>query len=177
MDTQQFSLEGFEQPVEDEMRFLNALLPRMEKSVEAAGSAGELLSIAVRQSYTVVSLYKFTIFRLRLRGKRHYIASHDRFADMIPSDWPVKKVKSDEKYTRIYVDDNHPLGSYSDFLVDIAGECVNRYPHEWDCCSRYMECSNARACVHPDKAAALDCGYRKILKSGRIFYGTNRNID
>ena len=27
-----------------------------------------------------------------------------------------------------------------------------------------------------DKAFALGCGYRKILSSGRIFYGNNRNI-
>lgn len=31
--------------------------------------------------------------------------------------------------------------------------------------------------VHPGKAVALECGYRKILASGRVFYGERRNVD
>lgn len=44
------------------------------------------------------------------------------------------------------------------------------------CCSRYLECSDAKQCVHPDPAFALGCGYRKILASGKIYYGENRNV-
>ena len=75
------------------------------------------------------------------------------------------------------IDGEHPAESYIDFLAKIAGETVNRYPKAWDCCSRYLECSDAGKCVHPNRVFALDCGYRKILASGRIFYGERRNID
>ena len=56
-------------------------------------------------------------------------------------------------------------------------DAINRLPKSWDCCSRYMECSNAKRCVHPDPSLALECGYRKILASGKIYYGENRNVD
>lgn len=45
------------------------------------------------------------------------------------------------------------------------------------CCSSYVECSDARHCVHTDLAYATACQYRANLESGRIFYGKNQNID
>lgn len=44
------------------------------------------------------------------------------------------------------------------------------------CCSRYIECSNARKCINPDKKMAQGCQYKENLKNGRIFYGKNRNM-
>jgi hypothetical protein len=55
---------------------------------------------------------------------------------------------------------------YTDSAVDIFG-----------CCSRYLECSNKKLCVHPDKINARGCMYKANLDRGRIFYGKNRNID
>lgn len=43
------------------------------------------------------------------------------------------------------------------------------------CCSRYLECSEAGHCLHPDQAAAKSCLYRKNLESGQCFYGKNAN--
>ncbi len=57
-----------------------------------------------------------------------------------------------------------------DSVID-AGAC------EYSCCSRVEQCSNARRCVNPHPYIAANCNYRKILKSGRVFYGENRNID
>lgn len=44
------------------------------------------------------------------------------------------------------------------------------------CCSRYMECSDAGHCIHPDVMFAVKCAYRDNLAHGRIFYGDKRNI-
>ena len=43
------------------------------------------------------------------------------------------------------------------------------------CCSRYMECSDERKCVHPDRVFARDCAYKRNLENGKIFYGKNKN--
>lgn len=43
------------------------------------------------------------------------------------------------------------------------------------CCSRFIECSDNRACVHADDPYYLRCYYRKHLEAGRIFYGINCN--
>lgn len=48
--------------------------------------------------------------------------------------------------------------------------------NSFDCCSRYMGCSNAKKCIHPDIMMASQCTYRQNLNAGRIFYGENRNV-
>ncbi|MCD8368587.1 MAG: hypothetical protein LUC48_11335 [Clostridiales bacterium] len=46
----------------------------------------------------------------------------------------------------------------------------------YGCCSRYLECSDAKRCVHPDIMFAVQCAYRKNLMAGHIFYGKNANV-
>lgn len=45
------------------------------------------------------------------------------------------------------------------------------------CCSRYVQCSGERKCVHPDRDFARGCAYKVHLDGGRVFYGKNRNVD
>ncbi len=179
----QISLAGFEPISQSETDFLAGLRPAMEAAVEANGGSPSSLTITSTRptkfasgGYTVVKLNEFTAFRLKLRGKQQYVSVPTFFADLIPADWPQSIVAAEPKYIRLPVNETRPVSVYADFLVRVAGETVNRYPKEWDCCSRYEECSNARQCVHPDKAFALSCGYRKILNSGKIYFGANRNV-
>lgn len=177
-------LVGFESPEYQETSFLDSILFTLQSVIAARG--GEPTHLFYKSTaaasgpssgYTAVYLHTFTVFRLHIRGKQHYIMLPLVFSDLIPEHFPTKQMKSEGKYIRILIDPEHPVEFYTDFLVQITGEAMNRYPKEWDCCSRYMECSDAKACVHPDKEFALGCGYRKILNSGRIFYGKNRNVD
>lgn len=172
----QITLAGFESPEYREKEFLSIIESDLRAAVESMGGDGQLMKITVTNSYTAVMVGKLTAFRLRIRGKRHYISIPLSLADLIPADAPSRKPTKNEKYYRVFITDKHSFESYIPFLVNIASETVNRYPKEWDCCSRYLECSDAKNCVHPEKAVALCCGYRKILGSGRIFYGKNRNI-
>lgn len=174
---EQITLSGFELPEFYEIQYLDSVFPRLQNAVTEHGGEGQNLSYFPTTGYTAVSFLKLTCFRLKLRGKQHYVSVPMVFSDLIPSSFPQKQTQSDSKYIRILIDEAHAVETYTDFLITIAGETVNRYPKGWDCCSRYLECSNARTCIHPDKIFALECGYRKILNSGRIFYGENRNID
>lgn len=45
------------------------------------------------------------------------------------------------------------------------------------CCSRYVECSDQRKCIHPDIKIARGCMYKLNLEKGQIFYGRNCSID
>ena len=45
------------------------------------------------------------------------------------------------------------------------------------CCSHFIECSDAKKCVHANKLYACACYYKANLDAGRIFYGKNKNID
>lgn len=80
-------------------------------------------------------------------------------------------------YSKVELGSFDHISEYIPVLKGVLQGIIDRLPKEFDCCSRYMECSNATRCTHPDKRFALQCGYRKILRSGRIFYGINRNID
>lgn len=172
----QIALSGFESPEYHEKVFLSAIESDLRAAVESMGGDSQLMKISATSSYTAVLFGNLTAFRLRIRGKQRYISIPLTLADLIPNDAPTRNSSADGKYRRVLITDQHPLNSYTDFLINVVGETVNRYPKEWDCCSRYLECSNAKTCVHPDKAFALGCGYRKILSAGRIFYGENRNI-
>lgn len=46
----------------------------------------------------------------------------------------------------------------------------------FDCCSRYLECSTTFRCTQPIREDRFDCGYRRTLYKGQIYYGGNRNI-
>lgn len=50
-------------------------------------------------------------------------------------------------------------------------------PKDFSCCHLYMQCSDAKHCIHQNKRLALGCFYRKQLARGKIFYGKNRNIE
>lgn len=184
MDSQ-LAFAGFEVPEHHEMEFLSSIESDLRAAIEAIGGDSSLMSIKSikptkfkSSGYTVIKFGIYTAFRLRIRGKQHYISIPLTLADLIPNDAPCKApAPKGEKYYKIFITDDHPLGSYKKFLIKVMAETVNRYPKEWDCCSRYLACSDAKACVHPNKAFALGCGYRRILSSGRIFYGKNRNIE
>lgn len=47
---------------------------------------------------------------------------------------------------------------------------------KFGCCGKYVECSNAKRCLHDNLFYARACYYRKNLEAGRIFYGDNKNI-
>lgn len=172
----QVAFIGFEAPEHHERGFLDKIAPDLQAVIEDMGGDSQLMNISVTISYTAVMFGNLTAFRLRIRGKQSYISIPLTLADLIPSDASIKNASAGEKYCRVLITDEHPLDSYTSFLINVVGETVNRYPKEWDCCSRYLECSDAMACTHPDKAFALGCGYRKILSSGRIYFGKNRNI-
>lgn len=176
---EQFTFPGFEPPEHQEYTFLSSIFAKMKNAVDTQGGEPEDLLYDKTENYTKVEFSGYTVFRLRLRGKVHYISVPITFEDLIPDSFPQKRMKSESemKYIRISINLDHPVDMYTDFLVKISGETVNRFPKEWDCCSRYIQCSDAKACVHPDRREAIRCGYRKILHSGKIFYGKNRNVD
>ena len=180
----QCALMGFEAPEHREAQFLASISASLISAVENNGGHRDFLKLKPTKSgksstsgYTAVYISTFTVFRLHLRGKSDYISVPDILVDLVPAGTPTKKVKSEEKYTRVLTDAFHPIDFYIDLLISLVGKSIERFPKEWDCCSRYAACSDAKKCVHPDPCFALACGYRNVLNSGKIYYGKNRNVD
>lgn len=175
----QISLLNGTRPNEQEIQFIQSIMPSLEAALGDQGFPASLLSVKSTKNssgYTAVFLKNFTVFRIHLRGKKHYFSIPSLLKDLVPESFPTEK-GSESNYFRLLVNELHPFEQYSDLFAKLTVETLNRYPKDWDCCSRYVQCSDAKKCIHPDKEFALSCGYRKILNSGRIFYGENRNID
>ena len=69
------------------------------------------------------------------------------------------------------------IASIASNLCSVAIDILSENCGEsFGCCSRYLECSNEKKCIHPDKVFAISCEYRRNLENGKIFYGKNRNV-
>lgn len=173
----QIALAGFEPPHEKELAAYNSILPRLRAAAEEMGANIADIKIIHNQDYSSVWYGSLLAFRLRLRKNTRYIEVPLDSREAVQGLAPLgaqKEMSGGFWRVKLGVE---PVSDHADVLAEVLKKTVDRMPKDWDCCSRYMECSNARKCVHPDPSTGLKCGYRKILASGRIFYGENRNID
>ena len=74
-----------------------------------------------------------------------------------------------------------PVSGFADVLDYVPQlramlDAMSRQFKDFGCCGHYLECSDAKACVHSDPRFALSCCYFYNLRDGKIFYGKNRNI-
>lgn len=175
--SEQIALAGFETPHEKELAAYNSIFSRLKDAAEEIGASAADIKIKHNRGYSSIWYDSMLAFRLKLRKNTRYIEvpldSKSAVQEIAPLD-RQKKVSDD--FWRVKLG-NEPISEHEDALAVVLQDAINRLPKEWDCCSRYMECSNAKRCVHPDPALALKCGYRKILASGKIYYGENRNVD
>lgn len=145
-----------------EMRELDAyekIKPALVDCLEENGLTGDFLSFQKRRSYCSVYFNRSSVV-VRIRG----------------GESPFIEIPHNAIYTRTKLRSLEEIQTYQPDIVESLRNILDQWPKQFDCCHRFKECSDAKKCIHPDKAFALDCGYRKILKSGRIFYGENRNI-
>ena len=96
MDSQ-ITLTGFESPEHHEKEFLSTIESGLRAAVKSMGGDSSLLSITATKptkfsagGYTVVKFGNLTAFRIRIRGKQHYISIPTSLADLIPTDAPCK---------------------------------------------------------------------------------------
>lgn len=174
---EQITLSAFEPPHAEEQSVLNDLLPLLNAAATSMGAGNSEIEIHHGKSYSSVKFRNLVAFRLRLRGKSPYLEIPEESKHLVASAFPADCQKSVAGgFYRIGLK-NKSIYNCESILVSILKDTIDRLPKDWDCCSRYLECSNAKKCIHPDPSFALGCGYRKILSSGTIYYGENRNID
>lgn len=172
----QITMSGFEAPHEKERGVYKEILPQLEAAAREMGAEPGKIKLRPTKAYSSICYDTLLAFRLRIRGSSRYIevpiASKHCVADIVPPN----QQKAAGNFWRVALDDSS-VKLHAAALANVLKDAINRFPKEWDCCSRYLECSNAKRCVHPDPTLSLVCGYRKILASGKIYYGENRNVD
>lgn len=162
--------------MEREEAFLEKALPALREAAESRNANPDDITYSVLASYSSVKFRSSLICRLKLRGKKWYISIPKRLEEVIPEDTETTQTVSESQFFRIAFELLSESGVLS-LMKDATLLAIELVPKEFDCCSHYGECSDAKVCIHPDPAFSMLCGYRKILKNGRIFYGENRNID
>lgn len=65
---------------------------------------------------------------------------------------------------------------FLDEALNVYNACLLFGPTEtFGCCDKFIACSDAKRCVHPDPHFRRSCYYRARLESGIIYYGKNKN--
>ena len=134
--------------------------PSMLEVLAANGLGEEFLTIEEKRSYYSVYFDKSSIVLRIHSGKKPYI-----------------EIPENGTYQKIPLNDLSEITEHTERIKLSLESVIDSLPKDFDCCHRFAECSDAKVCTNPNKEMALKCGYRKILKSGRIFFGRNRNID
>lgn len=118
-------------------------------------------------------------FRICCRNDSHYFGVSAKFSSYVTPAMASSLINdgtSDGFYNFEFVPTSSGILSFAPLLCAALELTIDSVQKEFDCCSRYEECSDAGKCLNPSSALAVACGYRKIMKSGRIFYGKNRNV-
>lgn len=94
----------------------------------------------------------------------------------LPSDAEVRILKSDTRFKHVIL--NMESEHLYDYIRYNILYCLKYYEssNSFSCCSKFLECSDKKRCVHENTLYSKGCHYRRHLDSGRIFYGKNKNI-
>ena len=95
----------------------------------------------------------------------------------LPENISPKQRASEKDFFRLRIDKNSI--EFLSFIQECTRYCIENYHSTapvFGCCSKYIECSNQRKCIHVNQLYSTACLYRKNLEANRIFYGINKNI-
>lgn len=151
------------------------LVPIIEKICPDLNIHSNKFRLREGVGYSSVYYGNYLVMQLKIRGKSRYISVPKAWLPDLPPEIKWTERKSGNGRIRLAIGDSFDT-SMNQLGTPIIRAAILHIPKEFDCCSRFEKCSDAKKCIHPDPEFAMLCGYRKILASGRIFYGKNRNI-
>lgn len=163
--------------VSEERRAFNLVYPELSDLIyNAPIDSGVLIFKELQNLSSVYFLSPNKLFlQIRLRKKSRYLLIPESYASELPEDVVTKGTKSEEGMVRVVLNGAEDIVTYAPVLRKIL-QSITRGYHEFACCSRYEECSDALTCIHPNPKFALGCKYRQNLDLGKVFYGKNKNI-
>lgn len=89
-----------------------------------------------------------------------------------------KQLKSDPNNIHVIIRKNDDaLSEFVKCHIEYRIEHYSSKASTFGCCSKFIQCSDARKCLHENRLYSKACSYRIHLDAGEIFYGKNRNID
>lgn len=112
--------------------------------------------------------------KIKLTKRTSYIEVKPKFKDEFVN---FERVHSSNNSLRIKIAGIDDVIALINQLSIIYMKVLSELGEEsFGCCHRYVECSDALQCLHPDFMTSLACLYKKNLDRGKVFYGKNKNI-
>lgn len=163
--------------VSDERKAFDLIYPELSDIILNAPIDSGILIFEELKNFSSVYFMDSNelFFRIRLRKKSRYILVPENYMYLFPPDTETSMTKSDAGMVRIVIQSYEDILKYVSVLRAILDQ-ICRNNRDFGCCGRYIECSDAGTCLHPDPKFSLGCWYRYHLDEGKVFYGKNRNI-
>lgn len=124
--------------------------------------------------HTAIYINETLAIKLKHTKTNFFIMLKKDFIKHFENNQNISTIKSDPNWFRYSLNNLYDIPNISDVIIDIYDNTESLVDF-FACCSRYMQCSDAKVCVHPDKIHAQGCNYKLNLEAGRIFYGNNAN--
>lgn len=163
-------------PSVEEREIFTALSKNLEGFLQAEHIPSSAMGLSGTKADSAIKLSTLVICRLcfRKKGKRYY-AVPVSYSNALGTHFAFESKKD---MMVCYIDQlsDEDLQRLAELLKDIIRQAVYSLPKEFDCCHLYEQCSDAKRCVQDDWSYALGCGYQRIMKRGKYFYGKNRNV-
>ena len=158
-----------------EVAVYEQILPSIQEA--ASNLRLDMSQFCIREmaSYSSVYFGQVLIFRIRCRGKKDYLAIPGNLKDLIPDSLEAYTVKSDDMI-RLPIQSGIVGPIILSLSPPMIEAIVTKKTKSFDCCAYYEACSDARQCVLTDLAYSMQCGYKRILKEGKVYFGKNRNV-
>lgn len=126
------------------------------------------------KAYFSVFFSENLICTVKCGDKTNYISFSVAHKKEFENLFSCYSIPSDKDHFRILFYDISELDNMTSQIANIikSVSCTKTF----DICSYYMECSDNKKCVNPNKSFARECRYKDKLEKGIIFYGKNRTV-
>ena len=130
-----------------------------------------------KDNSTSFYIAKTLIFKLVDKNSTYIAITKNSISNIDYSLLDYNILKSSPNLVRFNINDNILNNTQVDFFGGVVNNFIDSYGGEpFECCSKYVECSDSKMCLHVDLLYAKSCRYRENLENNRIFYGKNKNI-
>lgn len=156
---------------------LQSILSAIETKNELIAGTLELKENKVKSIVVGYSVYLKKELAAKVKVKTYSLLLHKKLVniDIISGYVYSKDLQNPKGFVEFEFED--PDCFWSSFQYVINTFLASYVPTErFGCCHRYVECSDAKKCIAPDKIHAKGCIYKDNLEKGKIFYGKNKNI-
>lgn len=149
------------------------------KILKGADNGDDVLtSFKNNKNYTTISFGENIVcLKIKFGKNLSFFAVSPRFKKILQKNNILYTVERSTMWLRVKINKPSDIFMYHQLILDLYNFCLELNSGvSFDCCSRYMQCSDVLKCVNPYPEVYKYCKYKTKLKNGIIFYGKNRNI-